>query len=106
MAIVDMGAVENKEAIQTVETSERRETLICQCNSEEHQFSFVWFEDEHGKGEVFMEIHLTPHTLWGRLKNAIKYIFGHRSVYGDFDEVILKKEDVHKLEKIVEFLKK
>lgn len=101
-----MGAVENKEAIQTVETSECRETLICQCNSEEHQFSFVWFEDEHGKGEVFMEIHLTPHTLWGRLKNAIKYIFGHRSIYGDFDEVILKKEDVYKLEKIVEFLKK
>ena len=101
-----MGAVENKEAIQTVETSERRETLICQCNSEEHQFSFVWFEDEHGKGEVFMEIHLTPHTLWGRLKNAIKYIFGYRSVYGDFDEVTLKKNDVHKLEKVVEFLKK
>ena len=104
--MVDMEAVGNKEAIQAVETTERRETLICQCNSEEHQFSFVWFEDEQGQGEVFMEIHLTPNTFLGRLKNAIKYIFGHRSVYGDFDEVILKKEDVHKLEKVVEFLKK
>lgn len=104
--MVDMEAVGNKEAIQTIETTERRETLICYCNSEEHQFSFVWFEDEQGKGEVFMEIHLTPNTFWERLKNAIKYILGYRSVYGDFDEVILKKEDVHKLEKVVEFLKK
>lgn len=101
-----MEAVENKEEIQTVETPEQRETLICQCNSEEHQFSFVWFEDEQGQGEVFMEIHLTPDTFWRRLKKAIKYIFGHRSEYGDFDEVILKKTDVTKLERVVEFLKK
>ena len=37
--------------------------------------------------------------------NSIKYIFGHRSKYGDFDEMIIKKEDVWKLEKIVEYLK-
>ena len=93
-----------------MESKRQQETLICQCSSMEHQISFSWVEYEglesELEGEVYMEVHLKPLSFWQRLKNGIKYIFGHRSVYGDFDEVILKKEDVHKLEKIVEFLKK
>lgn len=85
---------------------EQRETLICQCNSMEHQFSFVWWKDEDLGGEVYMEVHLTPFSFWQRLKNGIKYIFGYRSMYGDFDDIILRKEDVHKIERVVEFLKK
>lgn len=72
----------------------------------EHQFSFVWWEDEDLGGEVYMEVHLTPFSFWQRLKNGIKYIFGYRSMYGDFDDIILRKEDVHKIERVVEFLKK
>lgn len=85
---------------------EQRETLICQCNSMEHQFSFVWWEDEDLDGAVYMEVHLTPFSFLQRLKNGIKYIFGYRSMYGDFDDIILRKEDVHKIERVVEFLKK
>ena len=85
---------------------EQRETLICQCCSMEHQFSFVWWKDEDLDGEVYMEVHLTPFSFWKRLKNGIKYIFGYRSMYGDFDDIILRKEDVHKIERVVEFLKK
>lgn len=89
-----------------MESEEQRETLICQCSSIEHQISFVWFDDEDGKGDVYMETHLKPLSFWQRVKNGILYIFGHRSIYGDFDDVILRKEDVHKLERVVEFLKK
>lgn len=85
---------------------EQRETLICQCHSIEHQVSFTWVEDTELEGEVYMEVHLKPLSFWRRLKHGIKYICGYRCIYGDFDEVILKKEDVHKLEKVVEFLKK
>lgn len=92
--------------MEAVENKGQRETLICQCNSMEHQFSFVWWEDEELEGEVYMEVHLKPFSFWQRLKNGIKYIFGHRSIYGDFDDVILRKEDVHKIERVVEFLKK
>ena len=95
--MADMGAVESKT---------QQETLICQCNSIEHQISFSWIEDKELEGEVYMEIHLKPLSVWGRLKHGIKYIFGYRCMYGDFDEVILKKEDVNKLERIIEFLKK
>ena len=89
-----------------MEVKEQRETLICQCHSVEHQISFSWIEYKELEGEVYMEIHLSKLSFWDRLKHGIKYIFGYRCMYGDFDEVILKKEDVHKLERIVEFLKK
>lgn len=89
-----------------MESKIQQETLICQCNSIEHQISFSWIEDKDLEGEVYMEIHLSQLSFWKRLKHGIKYIFGYRCMYGDFDEVILKKEDVNKLERIVEFLKK
>ena len=41
-----------------MEIKEQRETLICQCNSIEHQISFNWIEDKELEGEVYMEIHL------------------------------------------------
>ena len=97
MEMADMEAVESKM---------QQETLICQCNSIEHQISFTWIEDKELEGEVYMEIHLAKLSFWDRLKHGIKYIFGYKCMYGDFDEVILKKGDVHKLEKVVEFLKK
>ena len=82
-----------------------REVLICQCNSLEHQVTFSWLGNNED-GDVYMEVHLKPFGLWQRIKNGIRYIFGHRSKYGDFDDMILKKEDAWKLEKIVEYLKK
>lgn len=81
------------------------EVLICQCNSLEHQVTFSWLGNNED-GDVYMEVHLKPLGFWQRVSNGIKYIFGHRSKYGDFDDMILKKEDAWKLEKIVEYLKK
>ena len=82
-----------------------RETLICKCESIEHQATFSWFEDDNG-GDVYLEIHLKPAKLFRRIINGVRYIFGHRSIYGDFDDMIIKKTDVAKLERIVEYLKK
>lgn len=94
------------EDMEAVESKMQQETLICQCNSIEHQISFSWIEDKELEGEVYMEIHLAKLSFWDRIKHGIKYIFGYRCRYGDFDEVILKKEDVWKLEKVVEYLKR
>lgn len=38
--------------------------------------------------------------------NAVKYVFGKRSIYGDFDEVIIHPNDAERLQKVVDFLKK
>lgn len=52
-----------------------------------------------------MSIHLVSDSFWKRIWNAIKYIFGHCFIYGDFDEFIFKKEDANKLQAIVDYLK-
>lgn len=81
-----------------------KEFFICQCNNTEHQLVFKYFENDIG-GDVYVEVHLVPDSFWNRIKNAIKYIFGYRSKYGDFDEFIFKKEDANKLQSVVDYLK-
>lgn len=81
------------------------EVLICECNSLEHMIAFEYWEGNHGWNEVYMTIHLKPRKLRKRIINAIKYIFGHRSKYGEFDEVILKPTDYEKMQKIADYLK-
>lgn len=83
------------------------EIIICKCGNDEHQILFHWFEDEVLGGEVYMNVLINPEWNWGkRIKEGIKYILGHRSKYGMFDEFILDKKDIPKLEKIIEYLKK
>lgn len=79
--------------------------FICKCDNVEHQIIFSYFDDSDDK-EVYASIHLRPkQNFWERIITGIKYIFGYKSMYGDFDEFILKKEDVHKLEEIIKYLK-
>lgn len=80
-----------------------RECFICSCENIEHQMIFSYFEDEFG-GDVYVQIHLVPCSFLKRIKNAIKYIFGYRSKYGDFDEFIFKKDDANKLQEVVNYL--
>ena len=81
------------------------DVFLCECNSPEHIMVFQYWESEHGCEEVYMTVHLRPTTLKRRIANAIKYIFGHRSKYGEFDEVILKPTDWEKMQKIADYLK-
>jgi hypothetical protein len=57
--------------------------------------------------EVYVSIHLIPeYNIFKRIWNAIKYIFGYKCKYGQFDEFIFDKTDVKKLKKIIEYLEK
>lgn len=79
------------------------EVFICKCYNTEHQLIFSYFTDEK---DVYVSVHLIPeYRIFKRIWNAIKYIFGHRSRYGHFDEFIFKPEDADKLQSIVNFLK-
>ena len=77
--------------------------LICECEDVDHSMVVRWDDDDEF---VYVNIHLKTLPLFDRLKNAFNYILGKRSRYGDFDEFILRAEDLPKVEKIVEFLKK
>jgi hypothetical protein len=69
--------------------------LECDCDSAEHIMRLSYFEDD--KDYVYLEIHLSPLGFWSRLINAAKYIFGYRSAYGDFSDMVLGREKVQQL---------
>lgn len=69
--------------------------LICECHSHEHQAIFRWDEDEK---ELTATIHLTVNdNIFKRMWTAIKYVCGHKSRYGDWDEFIFKPSDEQRL---------
>ncbi len=39
--------------------------------------------------DFFLEVHLSPLPFRKRLGNAVRYVFGKRCKYGDFEEVVL-----------------
>ncbi len=80
---------------------ELEEFILCQCENIEHQMLFRTVE---GDTDVYVSYHLRKLRWYERLWNGIKYIFGYTSIYGDFDEMILKPEDAPKLRKVVKWL--
>lgn len=77
--------------------------LLCDCSSAEHQMIVRWDNDDN---EVYVTINLPQHkSFWRRLWHGLTYAFGHKCRYGDFEEVILRKEDASNLQKVVDYLK-
>ena len=93
-------------AVTTGSLVETEETLfvLCSCHSPEHQMILSYFNDEDiPYRELTVQFHLSDMGFWRRLKYGIKYIFGYRSKYGAFSELILSDTDVAQIE---EFLMK
>ena len=81
-----------------------QEVLLCECASSEHQMIIRYFEDDNDS-TVYVDIHLVKRNFWNRLKYAIKYVFGYKSKYGDWDEIIMGPEHIKSLESVVKYLK-
>jgi hypothetical protein len=70
----------------------KRTLFVCRCYSIEH--SFVISADDE---DVFIEVHLTSAPFWTRVKNAVRYILGRKSKWGDFEEILLSTEQALEL---------
>ena len=83
----------------------REEILVCQCGDPAHQL-IIFYDDDPTYPSVYVSVHLTPErNFFKRLWRGIKYIFSNkRSIYGDFDEIVLKPEDASKLQDAVDVL--
>lgn len=85
----------------------RKELRInCACGQLEHAVFFESSETTIGFSEnedpfVVITNHLTQFGLFKRIWVAIKYVFGHRCRYGDFEETII---DVEKVKQLRDFL--
>ena len=81
-----------------------KELILCECGSMEHQIVFIWFDDNEDN-EVFAQIHLnTEKSFYERLVSGIKYIFGYKSRFGNFDEIILTNDHVEGLKNVIKKL--
>lgn len=65
-----------------------KEILTCVCSSVQHQIVIRYETDEN---QVYANIYLADLPIGKRILNAVKYIFGYKSKYGDFEEFIFDK---------------
>tara|TARA_R110000796_G_scaffold134681_1_gene250465 strand:- start:3625 stop:3915 length:291 start_codon:yes stop_codon:yes gene_type:complete len=78
-----------------------REIFICSCHSLEHQYGF-WYDEEDN--EVYFEPHLCNSGTWyTRFWSRLKYVFGVKTRFGAWDEIIIKPEDA---KEIIKYLTK
>ena len=76
-----------------------RDIFICDCHSLEHQYA-LWYDEDYN--QVYMEPHLVSKPWYKRIWTAIKYIFGHKSRYGDFDDTIIKIKDMPRIKEYLD----
>lgn len=71
---------------------DKPELFICECYNTEHQIILHYDEEDN---ITYFTIHLTTwRNPFKRFWKAMKYVFGYRCRYGDFDEFILNPRDV------------
>ena len=70
---------------------------ICACHSSEHQ---ILTEYDEKYNQIYVQIHLSTHkNFFKRIWVAIKYVFGYKSRYGEWDNIIIDKDNYHILAK-------
>lgn len=85
------------------EIKNRQEIFMCQCHSPEHQFIFELYDDEeHDYIDLQLYCLLNTYLPWyKRVLIAFKYICGNKSRFGIFDEVLIKPDDIPRIESIL-----
>ena len=84
------------------------EVLICDCHSTDHQMILLPMEEKYGditEKIVYVHVHLAKKPFWERVQYALKYIFGYQCAYGAFDEILITKNNIDKLDEIVKYIK-
>jgi hypothetical protein len=72
----------------------------CSCYSSEHTLMFNYYrdDDDPSLSEIYTTIYIgSTETFWRRLWQFIKFLFGYRCRYGDFDCFCMKAQDIDRL---------
>lgn len=59
------------------------------------------FDDDKDWPEVFASMHLANGGFWYRLTRAVKYLFGYKCKYGQWDCWILRPQDARCLRDLI-----
>lgn len=77
--------------------------FVCDCHRLDHMFKLSFDSED---GELYLTCHLnTYNSFFKRIIIGIKYIFGYKSRFGNFDEVVVNVNDKDKLFEIVNAFK-
>jgi predicted transposase YdaD len=76
-------------------------TFRCLCNSPEHQFIVEYWNELPEEKETYIYVLLTKIPFYSRIWVALCYLFGRRSQYGAFEEVVLSAEQTRELYSIL-----
>lgn len=79
--------------------------VLCDCGQAEHQLIWRYFPGEQEPQEqlLYIDIHLRAwEGFFRRLWAGLRYAFGHRSKYGDWDDVIIDKRAARKLRSFID----
>ena len=83
-------------------TEDLMKLFVCECHSTDHQFIFVMDPDDEWD-ECYLEVHLSNLGTWyRRLWRKLQYLFGRRSRFGAWDEVIVKKTDAVRIRDLMQ----
>jgi hypothetical protein len=75
----------------------KREYVECECGTIEHMLRFTWNDDPDWP-EIYVDVYLNQrYGLFKRLWYGLKYIFGFKSRFGQFDEATMSYEKVEQL---------
>lgn len=79
-----------------------KEYVICNCGHNDHMFILSRDKCADNYVDLALTVHLSPIPFLKRIKHAFLYIFGKRSRYGDFDEILLNRESVLKIQSFLD----
>ena len=85
--------------------NELQELFRCNCNDPSHELVFCVDELEDISTRVSITVRLRKdYNIFKLLGIAGKYIFGMRSIFGDFDEVTIAPDYSEGLQKVIDVL--
>ena len=94
-----------KKIEQEMKETKLQELFRCDCNDPSHELVILADQIYELSPRVYVTVRLKKNISFFKLINiARKYVFGMRSVYGDFDEVTLKPEYSDELQKVIDVL--
>jgi len=71
----------------------------CACSSSEHTLKFIYDKEDK---ELYTSIYLCQYrNIFKRIWVAVKFVFGYRCKFGDFDCFLFKSSDIKELQKLL-----
>ena len=79
-----------------------RDYFDCCCIGCDNIFKLTYFNDAcpEDPDYIYASVHLKAKPFFKRLTHAVKYLFGFRSKYGDFDEILIDHDSAKRLAKL------